>query len=307
MNQTSNQHKQEVVTYYEDTGLDYGEWSKEFNMHFGYYKFPMNPFKREPMLEEMNKQVFGYLKLSAEDKLVYDLGCGLAAPCRSFTIKFPGKKIKGVTLVKWQIDKANSINTERNLSDNIELINADYTALPFEDNSADGVYALESSCHCEGLNKEAVIKEMMRVLKPGKRFVIVDGFIKSNPDKFSSLLRYCYKEICAGWALPSFPQLNLVQDVLNKYGATDVEVKDFSYRVAPSVLHAPMAVIYFAVKKMIGGERLNKVRIGHLKACFWGLILGMHQHRFSYCLITGIKNTSTMSLDAERFIALNKT
>lgn len=44
MNHTSNQHKQEVVTYYEDTGLDYGEWSKEFNMHFGYYKWGMNPF-----------------------------------------------------------------------------------------------------------------------------------------------------------------------------------------------------------------------------------------------------------------------
>lgn len=289
MNQASNQHKQEVVTYYEDTGLDYEEWSKEFNMHFGYYKFPMNPFKREPMLEEMNKQVFDHLRLCANDKLVYDLGCGLAAPCRSFAVKFPDKNVKGVTLVKWQIDKANAINAERNLTDKIELINADYNALPFADSSADGVYALESSCHCEGLNKEAVIKEMMRVLKPGKRFVIVDGFVKSNPEKFSNLLRYCYKEICKGWALPSFPQLNLVIGVLEKYDASDIEINDFSYRVAPSVMHAPLAVIYFAIKKMISGEQLNKVRIGHLKACFLGLILGMHRHRFSYCLISGIK------------------
>jgi hypothetical protein len=50
-----------VVTYYEDTGLDYGEWSKEFNMHFGFYRLWMNPFKREPMLELMNQQVLDNL------------------------------------------------------------------------------------------------------------------------------------------------------------------------------------------------------------------------------------------------------
>lgn len=289
MNHTSNQHKQEVVTYYEDTGLDYGEWSKEFNMHFGYYKWGMNPFKREHMLEEMNRQVFHSLYLDTNDKLVYDFGCGLAAPCRSFVKHFPGKKVKGITIVKWQVEQANEINAGRNVLDKIEMVNADYTNLPFESNSADGVYALESSCHCEGLSKEGVVKEMMRVLKPGKRFVIVDGFIKSDPGQFSSLLKYCYKEICKGWALPSFPQLNLMTDVLKKYGADHIEVKDFSYRVAPSVLHAPLTVIYFAGKKMFAGEKLNKVRIGHLKACFLGLVLGMHRHRFAYCLVSGVK------------------
>lgn len=49
---------QKVLRYYLDTGLDYGEWSREFNMHFGYYKFGMNPFKRERMLDAMNQQVF---------------------------------------------------------------------------------------------------------------------------------------------------------------------------------------------------------------------------------------------------------
>ncbi len=82
MNDNSpNLHK--VLRYYLDTGLDYGEWSREFNMHFGYYEFGMNPFKRERMLDAMNQQVFDHLKLTEEDELVYDLGCGLSAPCRS--------------------------------------------------------------------------------------------------------------------------------------------------------------------------------------------------------------------------------
>ena len=288
MDQTNN-HKQEVVSYYVDTGLDYGEWSRNFNMHFGFYRFPMNPFRREPMLEEMNRQVFNHLRLKNEDILIYDLGCGLGAPCRSLVKKFPDKNVKGITIVPWQIEKANELNKIAAVGSSVEFILGDYTLLPFADNSADAVYALESCCHCEGLDKAAFIKEMIRVLKPGKRFVIVDGFIKKDPSSFSRLLRYCYNEICKGWALPSFPHLGLLTDAIKKYGGDEIEIKDFSYRVAPSVVHAPFAVTYFLIKKMLQGEKLNPVRKGHLKACLLGLILGLHNHRFAYCLITGIK------------------
>jgi ubiquinone/menaquinone biosynthesis C-methylase UbiE len=280
-------YKKDVVSYYEDTGLDYGEWSRNFNMHFGYYRFPMNPFRREPMLEAMNQEAFHHLQLGENDKLIYDLGCGLGAPSRSFAKMYPDKQIKGITIVPWQIEKANSLNpAEGNMP---EFVLGDFTQLPFADNSADGIFALESSCHCEGLNKEAVIKEMLRVLKPGKRFVIIDGFIKKEPKEFGRLLRYCYDEICKGWALPSFPHLSLVQDAIKANGGEVDTVKDLSFRVAPSVLHAPFCVSWFLIKKMLQGEKLNPIRKGHLKACLLGLILGMHNNRFSYGLISGIK------------------
>jgi MPBQ/MSBQ methyltransferase len=76
---------------------------------------------------------------------------------------------------------------------------------------------------------------------------------------------------------------------ITKYGGDSIQVKDFSYRVAPSVLHAPFTVAYFIIKKMLQGEKLNPIRKGHLKACFLGLILGMHNHRFAYYLISGVK------------------
>jgi ubiquinone/menaquinone biosynthesis C-methylase UbiE len=282
-------YKKDILSYYEDTGLDYGEWSKSFNMHFGYYKFPMNPFRREPMLEEMNQQAFKHLQLGGKDKLVYDLGCGLGAPSRAFAKTFTDKRIVGITLVPWQIEKANELTKAAGHQDSVKYVLGDFTQLPFEDNSADAVFALESSCHCEGLDKEAFVKEMLRVLKPGKRFVVIDGFIRKEPEEFGRMLRYCYEEICKGWALPSFPHLGLFQKALIDNGAEEVQVKDFSHRVAPSVLHAPFCVSYFLVKKMLQGEKLNSIRKGHLKACLLGLLLGMHNHRFAYCLVTGVK------------------
>lgn len=279
----------DVIRYYLDTGLDYGEWSHEYNMHFGYYRFGMNPFRRERMLDEMNQQVFDYLRLDKHDQLIYDLGCGLAAPSRSFAKRFPEKKIVGVTIVPWQIEKAHELDRAAGVDSRIDLVLGDYTQLPFSDNSADAVYALESSCHCEGLDKSAFVKEMMRVLKPGKRFVIVDGFIKKDPAAFGSVLRYCYTEIIKGWALPSFPHLGLLTKAIQEAGGEEIEVKDFSFRVAPSVMHAPFTVLFFLIKKLFQGEKLNPVRIGHLKACLLGLVLGMHRNRFAYCLVTGRK------------------
>ena len=285
---TSDQ-RQEVVRYYEDTGLDYAEWSREYNMHFGYYRLPMNPFRREPMLDEMNQRVFAELALTGEDGLVYDLGCGMAAPCRAFVRRFPEKRVCGVTIVRWQAERACRLNEAAGLGSSIEIVLGDYRQLPMSDASADGVYALESCCHCEGLDKRPFVKEMMRVLKPGRRFVVVDGFLKREPETFGPLLGRCYREICKGWALPSFPHLGSFVHAIREMGGREVEVRDFSYRVAPSVLHAPWTVAAFLAKTLRRGEKLNRVRIGHLKACLLGLILGLARHRFAYCLVTGVK------------------
>jgi ubiquinone/menaquinone biosynthesis C-methylase UbiE len=251
----------------------------------------MNPFKREPMLDLMNHTVFENLRLGDSDILIYDLGCGLAAPCRSFVKKYPGKKIKGITIVEWQIKKAEELNKAAGVDSQIELVLGDYTRTDFPADSADGVYALESSCHCPELDKADFIREMLRVLKPGKKFVIVDGFIKRRPEKFRGLLKYCYTQICKGWALPSFPHVELMKDAIKEYGGEDIRVKDLSYRMAPSAFHSPFAVLYFLVKKMLQGEKLNPVRLGHLKSCFLGLILGMFRGSFAYCMITGSKKS----------------
>src|SRR5215471_17366137 len=66
--------------YYSEAGPDYAAWSREFNMHFGYYRAGANPLRREPMLEQMNAEVLTRLHLNAiTEPSVLDLGCGLGA------------------------------------------------------------------------------------------------------------------------------------------------------------------------------------------------------------------------------------
>ena len=51
-----------LIAYYEEAGPDFEEWSAGFNMHFGYYRAGLNPLHREPMLNEMNRQVLERLR-----------------------------------------------------------------------------------------------------------------------------------------------------------------------------------------------------------------------------------------------------
>src|SRR5260221_6250301 len=89
--------------YYREAGPDYAAWSREFNMHFGYYRGGVNPVRRETMLEQMNAEVLARLKLEgiAEPQLL-DLGCGLGATLRSFALRLPQAQLLGSTRVPLQ-------------------------------------------------------------------------------------------------------------------------------------------------------------------------------------------------------------
>src|ERR1700689_4474531 len=97
--------------YYREAGPDYAAWSREFNMHFGYYRAGANPLDRESMLEQMNAEVLARLHLDdvAEPRLL-DLGCGLGATLRSFAHRLPRAHLLGLTRVPWQVEQAHALN-----------------------------------------------------------------------------------------------------------------------------------------------------------------------------------------------------
>src|SRR3954452_22684951 len=98
----------DLVTYYTEAGMDYRAWSRNFNMHFGFYRWGMNPLGLERMLEEMSRQVFRRLDLR-DGMRVLDLGCGLGAPTRTLIAEH-GVAATAVTKVEWQIEKARQLS-----------------------------------------------------------------------------------------------------------------------------------------------------------------------------------------------------
>ncbi len=240
--------------YYEEAGPDYAAWSAEFNMHFGYFRAGANPFDREGMLEQMNAEVLSRLDVDTVDApRLLDLGCGLGATMRSITRHRPDARVTGITRVPWQVEKATELNTAAGC-ENLRVLEGDYQDTVLPRAQYHGVYALESSCHAAGPDKKALIQEAFRLLRPGGRFVVADGFLTSS--RFvMAMQRRLYRRLCECWVIEELGQVDLFVDAMREAGFVDVKVEPLQMRVAPSVLHIPWVTVKFLLTELVKGKQ----------------------------------------------------
>lgn len=276
-----------VVDYYTDAGPDYEAWSENFNMHFGYSIKRWDCLSREKMLQRMNEEVLNSLELKDGDNVV-DMGCGLGATIRFGAQNYPNVNFTGYTITPWQV-KQSGILIEKMRLKNAEVIYGDYNQLSIENQSVDAVFGLESICHANGTDKAAPLSEAFRILKPGGSFTMVDGFLKKPENQLSYAVRGMYKTVCENWALPSFPNINEVVYRLKILGFMEIDVKEISWKVAPSAVHAPFVTLFFFLKSLLSGKKLKKESVKNLKACFTIFFLGMCRRSIGYYKITAKK------------------
>ncbi len=75
--------------------------------------------------------------------VVLDVGCGVGGSSRHIARRF-GSKVTGITLSFLQCEHAQQRSEKEGLSDSTRFLVADALSLPFEDNSFDLVWSLES-------------------------------------------------------------------------------------------------------------------------------------------------------------------
>ncbi len=280
-----------IEKYYDVAGPDYEMWSKNFNMHFGYYRKFSDLFLLERMLINMNDQVLKRLHTdTGKPSHIIDLGCGVGTVARHTAQKFPLSTITGITIVDSQIEKGRVLIRKDKLEAQVELKNENFEHLNFNDNTFTHAYAMESACHANGKGKELFIKEMARVLKPGGRFCIADGFIKHDGNH-PRLFNYLYNKIKKYWALPCFATINEFEINLRKYGFTNIKIEEISMRIAPSVAYVPWTSIKFFATELWRNKSLHlkKERWHNVYAPVLGMILGLYRKHFGYYLISGCK------------------
>ncbi|MEL7231928.1 MAG: hypothetical protein AAGJ85_05400, partial [Pseudomonadota bacterium] len=98
--QEPSAYTQGIIEYYSEAGMDYEPWSRRFNMHFGYYRWGLNPFNREQMLDEMNHQILDRLALNPDAQTTLaDLGCGVGTSARYAIRTLPKTSVIAATIV----------------------------------------------------------------------------------------------------------------------------------------------------------------------------------------------------------------
>ncbi|WP_397362002.1 methyltransferase domain-containing protein [Olleya sp. R77988] len=282
--QHSEKNRIEMVDFYNEATEDYEFWSKDFNMHFGYYiPFKTNPFKRDQMLNQMTNQVISRFNYGSKKSTLLDMGCGMGGSMRYAIKKHKNLTAFGVTLSDFQEKKGNELLKGLKGS----ILKENYNNTLFKSNSFDTALAIESFCH-SGHSKDS-IKEAFRVLKPNGKLVIADAFLKKEENKLCYGSKYAYQKLCNHWSLERLETKTNMVKKLKDVGFTDIKIEDASFRVAPSVLHVPFTIIGFFLKNLFNKNGFKKESLHNLKGSFYALLSGLHMKSFGYYIISCTK------------------
>lgn len=275
--------------YYEEAGPDYAAWSPRFNMHFGYFHWGMNPFRREAMLEQMNCEVLRRLRLDTESPRILDMGFGLGATLRSIARRVPAAELHGITLVPWQLEQGRMLNQSGPDTARIALALGDYQHTAYATGSFDGVYAIESSCYARGADKSAFLSEARRLLRPGGRIVITDGFV--GPGKLRGPQEAIFRRLCDCWVIDALGEIEPFTRELERLGFRDIVVERIQARVTPSVLHVPWVTLKFLLTSVLFGRRkMTRARWNNILAPLLMPFVGFPLGPLAYYIVSATRS-----------------
>lgn len=104
---------------------------------------------------------------------VLELGFGQGYNLAWLAPRHPQVRFTGVDLTPEHFELASARMRDNGLA-NVQLQLGDFHRLPFADASFDEVYAIEAFCYAR--DTPAALAEVARVLKPGGRFTLFDGY-----------------------------------------------------------------------------------------------------------------------------------
>ncbi|WP_399678904.1 class I SAM-dependent methyltransferase [Xenophilus sp.] len=280
---------QDTQAYFTETAHDYRAWSPGYNMHFGFWRAGLNPLRRETMLEAMNHAVGEALALPAgTPACVVDLGCGAGAAARTLLRRWPLLHAVTVTNVPVQNDIARALDAPAGVAGRAVHLAADFTRTGLPAAQADGAWALESACYAPGDDKRAFCREAARLLKPGARLVVVDGFLlRGRPGRIAGRLHRLWAD---SWAVPTLARRDDFLAALRAEGFEQVRFRSLRWRIAPSALHVPWLATRFAIAALWRARgRLTPWRRRHIVASYCALALGLFWRDFDYGMVTAVR------------------
>jgi cyclopropane fatty-acyl-phospholipid synthase-like methyltransferase len=222
-------NKQAILDYYQYAEKDY-QWiwhlDAQMAMHYGYWDEKTSGL--EAALRRENEVLAKRAGIKKTD-VILDAGCGVGGSSLFLAATF-GCRVIGITLSEHQVETARHNARKMHLEKQVTFKAEDFTATSFPDNTFDVVWAIESVCHA--LDKNDFIKEAYRILKPGGRLILADGF--AAKEEYSPNEARLMRLWLQGWGVESLATIQQFVDGLRLHGFADCHAEDVTARVMPS-------------------------------------------------------------------------
>lgn len=190
-----------VQQYYQSISANLGYFFvMHGSQHFGYYPTGRSNVSEWEAQKAHHDVIAKNLNLQSEDK-VLDAGCGQGFVAADIATRYHCH-ITGIDITPYVVSRAQNRAKKAGLTNKTTFICGDYQALPFEDNSFDKIYTVETLCHAPNLEK--ALSEFDRVLKPGGKLVSME-YTQDSVRNFSSYEKKMYDIVVEGTSSPSLP------------------------------------------------------------------------------------------------------
>lgn len=127
------------------------------------------------------------------------------------------------------LEVARRLTEREGLAGRVDFRLADYCRADLPSESYNVVWALESLCYAA--DKPAFLREAHRLLRPGGRLIIADGFLTRSD--LSESERSIVERWHPGWAIPNVATLDQIHDCLSDAGFRSVTTRDITSNVTP--------------------------------------------------------------------------